>query len=178
MTKKRRLSFSQARRIALVSDSHGLIQEDVLQAIGTADVIVHAGDVGSSSVLRLLREVAPTVAVRGNNDTADRWFPSECCDLEGLEEVIEISLKGGSLVVVHGHQWPRVATRHRKIRERFARAQCVVYGHSHRQVIDRDTMPWIVNPGACGRSRAYGGASWLGLTTGSDAWRIAVEDFA
>ena len=171
MTRKRRLSFPQARRIALVSDSHGLIQEDVLQAIGTADV-------GSSSVLRLLREVAPTVAVRGNNDTADRWFPSECCDLEDLEEVIEIPLKGGSLVVVHGHQWPRVATRHRKIRERFVRAQCVVYGHSHRQVIDRDTMPWIVNPGACGRSRAYGGASWLGLTTGSDAWRIAVENFA
>ena len=178
MTKKRRLSFPQARRIALVSDSHGLIQEDVLQAIGTADVIVHAGDVGSSSVLRLLREVAPTVAVRGNNDTADQWFPSECCDLEGLKEVIEISLKGGSLVVVHGHQWPRVATRHRKIRRTLCARAVRGLWPQPPAGNRRNTMPWIVNPGACGRSRAYGGASWLGLTTGSDAWRIAVEDFA
>ncbi len=177
MIKKRQLSFPKARRIALVSDSHGLVQDAVLQAIGATDVIVHAGDVGSSSVLRRLREVAPTVAVLGNNDTADRWLPSERCDLDGLEEVIEITLKGGSLVVVHGHQWPRVATRHRKIRERFASAQCVVYGHSHRQIIDREAMPWIVNPGACGRSRAYDGASWLGLTVGSGVWQVTVEDF-
>ena len=170
-------SYPQARRVALVSDSHGLAHDSVLQALTDADLIVHAGDVGSSSVLDALAALAPTVAIMGNNDTREKWAPPEHARLAELGDVVEFILPGGSLVAVHGHQWPKVATRHHKMRIRFPAARCVVYGHSHRLIIDRDAEPWVVNPGACGRSRAYDGASWLGLSVGHKAWRIAKSRF-
>lgn len=169
--------YPKVRRVALVSDSHGAVHDDVLRALTDAELIVHAGDVGSGAVLDALREVAPTVAILGNNDTRAKWASSEHARLTKLSESVEVTLNGGSLVAVHGHQWPKVDTRHQKIRTRFPEARCVVYGHSHRLVIDRDVEPWVVNPGACGRSRALGGASWLGLTIGRKTWRIAASRF-
>ena len=170
-------AYLQVRRVALVSDSHGTVHDAVLQALTDADLIVHAGDVGSSAVLDALAALAPTVAIMGNNDTLEKWVSSEHARLAQLGDVAEFALSGGSLVAVHGHQWPKVATRHEKIRMRFPDARCVVYGHSHRLIVERDVEPWVVNPGACGRSRAYGGASWLGLTVGRKGWRITESRF-
>ena len=170
-------AYSQARRVALASDSHGALHDDVLRALADADLIVHAGDVGASAVLDALAALALTVAIMGNNDTREKWALSEHTRLAQLVDVAEFALSGGSLVAVHGHQWPKVATRHAKIRMRFPHARCVVYGHSHRLIVDRDADPWVVNPGACGRSRTYGGASWLGLTVGRKGWRITESRF-
>jgi len=141
------LSHSQIRRVALLSDSHGSVQEGVLKAIRDADLIVHAGDVGSSLVLNELAKIAPVVAVAGNNDQRSKWVRSE-------------------------H-----ATRHAKARQQFPYARCVVYGHSHRLVIDRDEGPWVANPGACGFSRTYGGANWLGLTVSLGKWVLSESRF-
>ncbi len=55
-------------RIAVVSDTHGLLPKRVLEACAGADHIIHAGDVGSSTVLDALARLAPVTAVRGNRD--------------------------------------------------------------------------------------------------------------
>lgn len=170
-------SGSQIRRIALLSDSHGIVQEGVLEAIRDADLIVHAGDVGSSMVLDELAKTAPVVVVAGNNDKRSKWVLSEHARLEELAEIQEVGLPGGLLAVIHGHQWPKLATRHAKAPQKFPYARCVVYGHSHRLVIDRDEGPWVVNPDACGFSRTYGGATWLGLTVSPERWTLSESCF-
>ena len=57
-----------ALSVGIISDTHGLLRPEALAALEGSDLIVHAGDVGSPDVLDGLRRIAPTFAVRGNND--------------------------------------------------------------------------------------------------------------
>ncbi len=172
--KLRRRRALSARRIALLSDSHGRVLPSVLARLGEleVDLVVHAGDLGAKAVIRALRALAPLCAVAGNNDTPGQWPDGEASVCLALPEALSIELAGGTLVVIHGHQFPVVANRHARLRATFPTARCIVYGHSHRRCVDADAQPWVVNPGASGRARAYDGAGgWL-LTVSLDEWRI------
>jgi putative phosphoesterase len=57
--------------IGVISDTHGLVRPQAIEAIQGADLILHAGDIGNQEVLDTLKEIAPVVAVRGNNDKGD-----------------------------------------------------------------------------------------------------------
>jgi uncharacterized protein len=61
-----------AKIVAVISDTHGLIRPEALQALAGADLIIHAGDVGAAEVLEALGAIAPIFAVRGNVDTDGR----------------------------------------------------------------------------------------------------------
>lgn len=148
-------------RIALIADTHGYLDPRIARAIADCDLIVHAGDVGAGVAETLAQLAPPAHIVAGNNDPDDAPWP----------ETRAIDLPGGRLVVVHGHQWP-ARNRHRKLRERFAGARAVVCGHSHRAALDRDGRPWVLNPGAAGRTRTYGGPGCILLSAGARAWRI------
>ena len=63
----------RARRVALVSDTHGALADTIVGQLRCADLIVHAGDVGAEQVLDALGAIAPVIAVRGNNDTGEKW---------------------------------------------------------------------------------------------------------
>src|SRR5947199_10770 len=80
-------------RIGVISDTHGLVRPEALRALAGADLIVHAGDVGTPEVLEALRAVAPVVAVRGNNDRG-RWA-------RALAETEVVERSGRSLYVLH-----------------------------------------------------------------------------
>lgn len=172
-----RAAWPAARRIALVSDTHGHLDPAVLAALAPADLVVHAGDVGNAAVLDALGAVAPVAAVAGNNDVTAKWPRGEGRVRAALPEAIEIALAGGNLVVVHGHQWPRAAQRHARLRARWPGARAIVYGHSHRCATDTEETPWVLNPGAAGRARTHGGASWLALTVSRGQWRVAGDGF-
>jgi putative phosphoesterase len=58
-----------AKSIGLISDTHGLLRKEALDALRGSELIIHAGDVGKPEILEELREIAPVVAVRGNVDT-------------------------------------------------------------------------------------------------------------
>ncbi len=161
-----------ARRIALVSDSHGQLSPALVERLAGVDLIVHAGDLGAQAVLRSLAEVAPLCAVAGNNDTPAQWPAGEARSCSALPAVCSITLDGGVLLAIHGHQFPSVASRHARLRAAFPGARCIVYGHSHRRCVDQVMSPWVVNPGASGRARAFGGAGGLLLTVGPQAWQI------
>lgn len=153
-------------RIALIADTHGHLDPRVADAVRGADVLVHAGDVGDGIEAALAPLAARIVIVPGNNDPVDAPWP----------ESQVLDLPGGSLVVVHGHQWP-AKTRHRKLRDRFPEARAIVCGHSHRRLEDTDQTPWVLNPGAAGRSRAYGGPGWIELIAESDRWQVRTQSF-
>jgi uncharacterized protein len=162
----------RAQRIALVADSHGQVRASLLRRLAGVDLIVHAGDLGARAVLSDLEGIAPLCAIAGNNDTPGKWPAGEAAICSDLPAVFRIVLKGGDLIAIHGHQFPQVATRHARLRAAFPDARCIVYGHSHRRCVDTNTSPWIVNPGASGRARAYDGAGGLLLTVAAQAWQI------
>src|SRR5258708_8842697 len=57
------------KSVGLISDTHGLLRKEAVEALRESDLIVHAGDVGKPEILERLREIAPVVAVRANGDT-------------------------------------------------------------------------------------------------------------
>lgn len=166
------------RRIALVADTHGTLDARVADVAVGCDLVVHAGDVGGSAILaRLGAGGARVVAVAGNADTPRHWPEDDRDALDALPEQTAIALPGGRLVVVHGDRLP-ARSRHARLRRQYPDAAAVVIGHSHRRVVDDADRPWVLNPGAAGRSRAYGGPGCLVLEADRRRWRVEVHAFA
>ena len=86
-------------------------------------------------------------------------------------------LRWSLLVVVHGHRFDPVALRHDRLRAEFTGARVIVYGHSHRQVFDQSAQPWVINPGAAGQARTFGGPSCAILTASTRNWTITEHRF-
>lgn len=165
-------------RVLLISDTHGALDGRIEALAREAELVVHAGDVGSAAVLERLRAACPRViAVRGNNDVASKWASADLPELRTLEESVEIDLPGGVLAATHGDRFA-AARRHTLLRAAFPRARAVVYGHSHRLGVDDGERPWVLNPGAAGRARTFGGPSGLILRASADSWALEAVRFA
>jgi uncharacterized protein len=168
-------------RLAILSDTHGVVDGRILALIASCDLAVHGGDIGSGEVLdaiglRLNAQAAALHAVRGNNDVPGKWPESHRPRLQALPERLEIDLPGGRLAVIHGHQI-QARGRHDRLRRLFPDARAIVYGHSHRLVTDRLADPWVINPGAAGRSRTFGGPSCVVLTATALGWHLESHRF-
>jgi uncharacterized protein len=164
-------------RVLILSDTHGQVDARIAALARDCDVVVHAGDVGNAAILDTLRSSgANVVAIRGNNDVASKWPRGEHRELDTLEDEARIELPGGTLVAVHGDRYAP-AKRHARLRSAYPDARAIVYGHSHRLVVDDAMTPWILNPGAAGRARTYGGPSCLVLEAGSKRWRVEAHRF-
>lgn len=160
-------------RVALLADTHGELDARIAEEVGRCDYAVHAGDIGAAAVLRALAPRSGVViAVRGNNDVVEKWPGADRLLLQGLPDEATLPLPGGDLVVTHGHRAGAPATRHAALRERFPAARAVVYGHSHRAVVDRARLPWIINPGAAGKARTYGGPSLVIVEATITGWQV------
>lgn len=164
-------------RIGIVGDTHGVLDPRILDALAGSDVIVHAGDVGAAAVLQALAGAADRVlAVRGNNDVASKWAGSRRA-LDALPASVELDAPGGSLVVVHGHGVLPAKRRHERLRALHPNARAIVYGHSHRRVLDLDATPWVINPGAAGKARTFGGPSACILVARPRRWTVEAVVF-
>ncbi len=135
--------MSESLRIGVVSDTHGLLRNEVYAAFDGVDEILHAGDVGDPAILTELQVIAPVRAVFGN---VDGWDVRE-----EAQEKQEIERLGHRIAVVHGHQWgsPRVGD----LLEAFHDFSVVVYGHTHIPLIEKTAGPLVVNPGSAGHLR-------------------------
>ena len=124
--------------IGIISDTHGLVRPQALEALKDVDMILHAGDIGSQDVLGTLNEIAPVVAVRGNNDKADwaRSLPDW--------EVVEV----GNVSIYMLHNVKEI-----DISPSGAGFQVVVSGHSHRPAVAEQRGVLYVNPGSAGPRR-------------------------
>jgi putative phosphoesterase len=109
--------------IGVISDTHGLLRAEALDALRGSEHIIHAGDIGSPDILEKLSAVAPVTAVRGNIDKQEwaRSLPeTEVLDVRGLliyilHDLAQLDLKpqtAGFAVVVSGHSHlPKQETR-------------------------------------------------------------------
>ncbi|HUG02304.1 MAG TPA: metallophosphoesterase family protein [Longimicrobiales bacterium] len=130
-------------KIGIISDTHGRIPARALEALRGVDRILHAGDIGDPGLLAELEAVAPVTAVHGNMDGP------ELRDTVPAEAVIETD--GRTIVLMHGDALrdQSVAT----FRAARPEADMVVHGHTHRVRVERDELPWVVNPGSAGDPR-------------------------
>lgn len=127
-----------ARVVGVISDTHGLVRDEAVAALRDADLIVHAGDVGTPEVLEALRAIAPVTAVRGNNDRG-AWAAS-------LPATAVVELEDSALYVLHD-------LAELDLDPRAAGFGAVIAGHSHRPVVEDRGGVLFVNPGSAGPRR-------------------------
>lgn len=132
-------------RVGLVSDTHGLADPRLPEALEGCALVLHAGDVVKESVLAALGAVAPVTAVRGNCDAGT--------SLERLPEAAVVPLGALTALVLHDlgpreRPLPRAAALLAR-----ARPQVVVHGHSHRPGAAVVDGTLFVNPGSAGPRR-------------------------
>jgi len=123
--------------IGIISDTHGLVRPEAVVALQGVDLILHAGDIGNQDVLETLRQIAPVVAVRGNNDKGE-WAK----DLPDWE-VSEV----GPVSIYMLHDLKEMDVRPDGL------FQVVVSGHSHNPSVEERKGVLYVNPGSAGPKR-------------------------
>ena len=134
---------NMAKKIGIISDTHGLLRPEVLEILKTCDCILHAGDVDRPEILDQLRPLGNLYAVRGNND--GDWARGMATALRFKIENIAWDLKD---------------------------TQIVIFGHTHtyfEKMID-DRL-WL-NPGSCGRSRFGQEPTMAVLSVDNTSWKI------
>lgn len=159
--------------VCILSDTHGHLDQRVAEQVSRCDIAVHAGDIGNAAVLAMLSPRSGEVyAVLGNNDVKAKWPVSDHTVLSQLPEQHQLQLPGGMLSVEHGHRTDPAKGRHGRLRRRHPDARAIVYGHSHLLGCDTACEPWILNPGAAGRTRTFDGPSCLVLHAGKAGWQV------
>ena len=134
-------SRGRGHRIGLISDTHGLLRPYVFDALAGVEVILHAGDVGGDDILDGLATIAPVHAVFGNTDP-----PGDPRLAASIDHVVD----GVTIHVSHGHEVG--APTPERLLSRYD-ATVLVYGHTHRGLIERHGVRLVVNPGAAGPRR-------------------------
>lgn len=125
-------------QIGVISDTHGLLRKEAVQALAGSELIIHAGDVGRAEILTELGEIAPVIAVRGN---VDNGAFSEALPKSAVAEA-------GGL---------RIYVLHNIAELDFDPAQkgfgAVVFGHSHKPSSSDQHQVLLLNPGSAGPQR-------------------------
>jgi putative phosphoesterase len=125
-------------RIGVISDTHGLLRPEAVQALEGSELIVHAGDVGAPEIVKRLRAIAPTMAVRGNVDTQP-WARTL-----SLTEVVQ----AGPLHLYVLHDLGTL-----DLDPKAAGFSAVISGHSHKPVAETRDGVLYLNPGSAGPRR-------------------------
>jgi uncharacterized protein len=137
--------------LGVISDTHGLLRPEALQALRGSDHIIHAGDVGDPEILDRLREIAPVTAVRGNVDRGS-WA-------RALAKTEVLEAGGISVYVLH-------ILAELDLKPDTADIAAVIYGHSHMPKQESRDGVLYFNPGSAGPRRFN-----LPVTVG----RLAIE---
>jgi len=138
--------------IGVISDTHGLLRPEALEALNGSKHIIHAGDVGDPAILDELREIAPVTAVRGNVDHG-AWAKK-------IPETELVEIGGVSIYVVH-------ILEKLDLKPEAAGIRAVIYGHSHVPKLETKNGVLYFNPGSAGPKRFH-----LPITVG----RLMVEN--
>ena len=166
-------------KIVIISDTHEDLDERIIDLVKDADFALHAGDIGSRSVLESLQpKSGHVIAVCGNNDKPYLWEVKDWGIVKNLPESMELMLPGGTLAIEHGHEHDMQKPSHFDLRAAYPDARVIIYGHTHIQVID-DEFPnqLVINPGAAGFTRNKGGPSCVVLSIDNDSWEYEVFKF-
>jgi len=145
-------------RVGVISDTHGLLRPEAIAALEGSDLIVHAGDVGDPRILDELARLAPVRAVRGNVDHGP-WAGA-------LPRTEVVEVEGVGLYVLH-------ILEDLDLDPAAAGLGVVVFGHTHRPLLERRGDVLYLNPGSAGPRRfdLPVGVAWIDV----DGARVEAE---
>ena len=124
-------------KLAILSDTHGLLRPQVVEHLKTADAILHGGDINKPAIVEQLQQYAPLYIVRGNNDK--EWA-------EDIPHDLTITLEGVTFFLVHNKK---------EVPADLLGVDVVVFGHSHKYVQEEKGGVLWLNPGSCGPRRFH-----------------------
>lgn len=122
--------------IGILSDTHGVISDEVLNYLKGCKVIFHAGDIGSASILEELKKIASVYAVRGNNDQG-KWC-------EDLPKEISVIIEDKNFYMIHDLK---------TMAKDPLEYDIILSGHSHALSIYQKKKQLYINPGAVSKPR-------------------------
>jgi putative phosphoesterase len=140
--------------LGLISDTHGLLRLEAVEALRGSDAIVHAGDVGRPEILDAVRAIAPVTAIRGNVDTG-AWA-------EALPETATVEIGGVRIHVLHDRKTLRL----------MPGVRIVVSGHSHKASAEERGGVLYINPGSEGPVRFKLPVTVARLDLGRRPWKV------
>ena len=124
-------------KLAILSDTHGLLRPQVVEHLKTADAILHGGDINKPAIVEQLQQYAPLYIVRGNNDK--EWA-------EDIPHDLTVTLEGVTIFMVHNKK---------EVPADLLGVDVVVFGHSHKYVQEEKGSVLWLNPGSCGPRRFH-----------------------
>ena len=122
-------------KLGILSDTHGLLRQEVLDHLQGCDAILHGGDINNQGILNTLSSIATLYVVRGNNDK--EWA-------EGLPLSLDIELAGKRIYMTH---------KKRDLPPDLSSFDLVIIGHTHRYEETAVGETVVLNPGSCGPRR-------------------------
>ena len=122
-------------KIGIISDTHGFLRPEVIEALEGCDAILHGGDITGPEILEKLGEIAPVYVVRGNGDR--EWA-------EHIPVFLDFELAGLRVYMAH---------RKKDLPPDVSVYDLVVFGHSHKYEENRLGKTLLLNPGSCGPRR-------------------------
>ncbi len=135
-------------KIMIVSDTHKRHKnlEEALEKMGSIDMLIHLGD--AEGYEDYIAEMAgcPLEIVSGNND----FFSN-------LEREKEIKIGKYKVLLTHGHYYYVSAGIEALKKEAYGRdVDIVMFGHTHRPLIEYDKGVTLINPGSISYPRQPG----------------------
>lgn len=132
------MQWTKEMIIGVISDTHGLLRPEAVQALHGSEHIIHAGDIGAPEIIAELKKIAPVTAIRGNVDvqTWAREFPET--------EVVELA--GKTIYVIHD-------VNAMDLNPAAAAFDVVISGHSHQPKQETKNGVLYLNPGSAGPRR-------------------------
>jgi uncharacterized protein len=124
--------------IGVISDTHGLLRPEALEALKGSDFIIHAGDIGRPEILKTLQNIAPVTAVRGNIDRSSWARKLPACNV----------LEAGGVSIYILHDVERL-----DLKPEASGFAAVIFGHSHITKQELKDGVLYFNPGSAGPSR-------------------------
>lgn len=142
------------KHIAILSDTHGLLREEVRARLAVADCIIHAGDIDNSLIYHEMERLGEIYVVRGNNDK--NWA-------ENLPESITVTIEGVCFFIVHNKK---------DVPEDLSNIDVVIYGHSHKYYQEMIDGVLFLNPGSCGKRRFDLELTMCGMTVNAGQYQF------
>ncbi len=128
-------------KLGLISDTHNYLDPRVLEVFRGVDHILHAGDVGQTSLIVELEQLAPVTAVTGNTDEGLPLRETEVLTLVGRKFLIHHIVAPAALS-------PRLAEQ-----LKAQQPDVVMFGHTHKPFAQQMGDTLFFNPGYAGRQR-------------------------
>ena len=150
------------KKILLLSDTHGYLDNKIVKYVNEADEVWHAGDIGKKEIINYLTEIKPLKAVFGNIDDKEIRLITK--------EFLYFNYEKNKVLITHiaGHPGKYNKNVNRLIS--IYEPNILVCGHSHilKVMYDKKNKHLHLNPGAAGISGFHNIRTMLQFKLDSD----------